>query len=140
MAKQLIRNLKTLFHNWIYYRVEDETNYHNWINEYTGYINGGFNITQGLPVTVNQSFGDVDVNIYDNLFHFIITVPEGLNENQKFLMNNASIGSCTLSSNDKTIDVTFTRTNNSTPVFILEPYTTEDYYYTGFNVPLNMNI
>ena len=55
-------------------------------------------------------------------------------------MNNASIGSCTLSSNDKTIDVTFTRTNNSAPVFILEPYTTEDYYYTGFNVPLNMNI
>ena len=63
MAKQLIRNLKTLFHNWIYYRDEDETNYHNWINEYTGYINGGFNITQGLPVTVNQSFGDVDINI-----------------------------------------------------------------------------
>lgn len=140
MSIKLIRDLKTLFHNWIYYRDEDETNYHTWMSTYTGYINGGFHVRSGLPATINQTFGDTEVNVYDNLFHFIITVPEGLNENQKFIMNNASIGSYSLSSTDKTIDVTFTRTNTSSPVFILEPYETADNYYTGFNVPLNIQI
>lgn len=139
MVKKLIRNLKTLFHNWIYFRDEDEDNYHNWINEYTGYIQGSFSVSSGLPVTINQTFGNITVNVYGTLFHLVITVPEGLNQNQNFYINNASITACTISSTNKTIDVKFNRTNSENPVLMLEPRTENGYYYAGCTTTFRMN-
>lgn len=139
MTIKLIRDLKTLFHNWIYYQDEDEDNYHEWLNQYTGYIQGSLSIESGLPETITQSFDDITVNIYDELYHFVIHVPAGLSNNQTFTISNANIRHCTISSQAKSIDVTFTRSNNQNPVLILEPKVDGSYYYTGCSITFKIN-
>lgn len=54
MSNKLIRNLKTLFHNYIFYREDDETNLHEWINENVEYTNGSY---------VNQSKKEQNVTV-----------------------------------------------------------------------------
>lgn len=54
MSSKLIRNLKTLFHNYIYYREDDETNLHEWVDENVEYNNGTY---------VNQSTKEQNITV-----------------------------------------------------------------------------
>lgn len=56
MSSELIRDLKNLFHTFIYYKSDDETNFHNWINNNVEYNSGGFINYSSLEQNVNVSF------------------------------------------------------------------------------------
>lgn len=74
MTSKLIRDLKTLFHTFIFYREDDETNLHEWVNENVEYENGSYinesNAEQNVTVTfvawtVHPGYrtGDLKVNV-----------------------------------------------------------------------------
>ena len=56
MSSRLIRNLKTLFHDFIYYRTDDESNFHNWVTENVTYTNGKYINKSVKKQTVTVSF------------------------------------------------------------------------------------
>ena len=56
MSSELIRDLKNLFHTFIYYKSDDETNFHNWINDNVEYTDGGFINYSSEEQNVNVSF------------------------------------------------------------------------------------
>lgn len=74
MSSKLIRNLKTLFHEFIYYREDDETNLHDWITENVNYTNGDYVNKSTMEQNISVSFiawsihphyraGDLQVNV-----------------------------------------------------------------------------
>ena len=56
MSSKLIRDLKALFHNFIFYKADDETNFHNWISENVTYTNGELKNHSTITQTGTLSF------------------------------------------------------------------------------------
>ena len=136
MSSRLIRNLKTLFHDFIYYRTDDETNYHNWITENVSYSNGTYvnHSKRSQDVTVSFSAiyvapryqtGDLKINVNPGVAGQSVTI-------HYVRTSNGAITTTTLTTNSNGycyLTDYFYRNHNATVT--VQPVTVDGVSYSG---------
>lgn len=136
MSSKLIRDLKTLFHNYIFYREDDETNLHDWIDENVEYTDGGYVNKSRMEQNISVNFvawsihphyraGDLQVTVNPGVSGQSVNVAyvkSGSGETTTITLTTNANGYCYLSDS-------FFR--NYTANITVEPVTVNGVTYTG---------
>lgn len=99
MVSRLIRNLKTLFHNFIFYREDDEPNVQQWLNEHITYSNGVFENNSYIEQEISVKFVALVVNPYYRTGDIEVTVIPAVEGQQVTCINEQTTTTVSTNSN-----------------------------------------
>jgi len=143
MSSKLIRNLKTLFHDFIFYREDDEMNFHNWISEKVEYTNGNYVNQSTFEQNISVSFAAWIVHPAYRAGDLKITVNPGISgQNVTIVYVKTSDGAqatATLTTNSNGycyLSDSFFRNYSAT--ITVEPITVNGVTYAGGSVTYNL--
>lgn len=130
MTNKLIRNLKTLFHNFIYYKEDDGTNIKKWLNQNITYNNGGFENQSNTTQTGTVEFSVWSMSPLYRLGDIKVTVTPGVSgQPVQYISTHVNTTTTTNSNGVCTVSGRFDR--NSTVTIIVQPININGVHYKG---------